>query len=186
MRINAPAPLPACLSLLKGGDRRSIGAANQVVDAVLAHPALFAEVMRGLLGADPLIAARCADVAEKVSAVHPQYLQPYAPRLLALAQAPYAEVRWHIAQMLPRLVLDTPARHNALRILFDYLRDDSRIVRTFALQALTEFAQRDTKLRARVVALLAEASKHGSAAMQARSRKLLSELDMRTRASAQA
>lgn len=63
--------------LLSGGDRRSIGAANQVVPMVLAEPALVAQVFAGFTSDDPVVRMRCADVAEKVTAQQPELLQPY-------------------------------------------------------------------------------------------------------------
>ena len=46
--------MDATLTKLKGSDRRSIGCANEVVETVLQRPALFHQIMRGLLHADPV------------------------------------------------------------------------------------------------------------------------------------
>lgn len=89
---------------LAGGDRRSIGRSNAVVGKVLKEPGRFAEIIDGMTHSDLLIRMRCADVAEKVSARHPEWLQCYKRRLLGLAaSATEQELRWHLAQMLPRL-----------------------------------------------------------------------------------
>jgi len=45
----------ALLERLAGGDRRSIGAADEVVKAVRRRPALFGVVMRGLFSSDPQV-----------------------------------------------------------------------------------------------------------------------------------
>ena len=62
------------LRTLSGGDRRSIGKADRVVEQVLKTPALLGDVVRGFSHDDPVIRMRSADVAEKVSAVHPEWL----------------------------------------------------------------------------------------------------------------
>jgi hypothetical protein len=88
------------------------------------------------------------------------------------------KVRWHVAQMLPpRLQLSSDEREIAFSILLDCLDDESRIVKTFSMQALAELAGDDTSLRARVVALLEDPSKTGSPAMRTRCRKLLDRLN---------
>ncbi len=94
------------LAQLAGGDRRSIGNANRVVRQVLADPGKFGAVIAGLSSEDPLVAMRCADAAEKISALHPDWLRPYKRILLAHArQSAAKEMRWHLAQTLPRLAL---------------------------------------------------------------------------------
>lgn len=162
---------------LRGGDRRSIGNSNAVVGKVLRNPARFAEIIDGLTHDDPLVRMRCADVAEKVSLRHPDWLQPHSGRLLTLAaRSQEQEVRWHLAQMLPRLDLTRTRRRQAETILLGYLDDESRIVKTFAMQALADFAIKDLAFRRRLLPLLGRLGKSGSPAMRARARKLLASL----------
>ena len=74
--------MSAILQKLKGGDRRSIGRAPEVVADILETPALFAEVFEGMHDSDPLVRMRSADALEKISAEHPEYLQPFKNRLI--------------------------------------------------------------------------------------------------------
>jgi hypothetical protein len=165
------------LKTLSGGDRRSIGKAAQVVEWVLKTPALLGDVVRGFTHDDPLIRMRCADVAEKVSVVHPEWLQRHKQALLSFASVVQEkEVRWHMAQMLPRLELSPSERRTAVALLFKYLDDESRIVKTWSMQALFEMSEKDARLRARVVPLLDAAVKSGSAAERSRAKKLLQAL----------
>jgi hypothetical protein len=158
---------------LAGGDRRSIGGANAVVLDVMREPFRFAEIIDGLTNLDRLIRMRCADVAEKVSSRHPDWLQPHKGRLLELAEvAEEQELRWHLAQMLPRLGLDRRQRRRAEAVLIEYLKDESRIVQAFALQALADLAAHDVKLRQRVLPLIEQMEATGSPAVRARARKL--------------
>jgi len=159
---------------LRGGDRRSIGRADEVAQEISANPKLFAQVLVAVLGADPLIRMRAADAIQKASAINPKLLQPHKRIILRkIAVIPQQEVRWHVAQIIPQLKLTPKERDHAVAILFDYLEDKSSIVKTFAMQALADLAQTDYDLRERVVPILEFLTANGTAAMRARGRKLL-------------
>jgi hypothetical protein len=165
------------LELLEGGDRRFIGRSEQVVATVLAHPELFAELFEGMSAANPLVRMRVADAVEKVTAQHPEWLVPYKQHLLyEIALIPQQEVRWHTAQLFPRLLLETEERSFVLDILESYLQDASRIVKAFSMQALAELAEQDPSLISRVMPRLEELVETGSPAMKSRGRKLLARL----------
>lgn len=165
------------LDKLRGGDRRSIGRVDEVVGDVLEEPSLFASVFRGMLSNDAVVRMRAADAVEKITAKHPEYLQSYKAMLIQqVAEVDQQEVRWHVAQMLPRLDLSEDERARAVEILFDYLNDESKIVKTFAMQALADLAEGDAELRLRVIDVLEEATRTGSPAMKSRGRKLLERL----------
>jgi hypothetical protein len=168
------------LARLEGGDRRSIGRADEVAAEVERNPRLFPELIAGLWSADALVRMRAADATEKVTRESPILLQPYKRRLLGLmADASEQELRWHLAAIVPRLWLDAAERKLASSLLRGYLEDRSSIVRTFALQGLAELAEDDSSLRPGVIALLRGAVRDGTPAMRARSRKLLLGLERR-------
>ena len=132
------------LKKLQRGDRRSIGRVEEVVDNVLGTPSLFAELINGLFVADPVVRMRTADAVEKITVDQPELLQPYKRKLIRLAgQTDQQEIRWHMAQILPRLALKPGDRKTIVEIMFTYLNDKSNIVVTFALQALADFAAED-------------------------------------------
>ena len=165
------------LKKLEGGDRRSIGRVDEVVAEVLNDPSLFEAVFNAMLSDDPIIRMRSADAVEKITAKHPEYLQPYKRKLIQqVAKIEQQEVRWHVAQMFPRLELSKEERAVIVEILLDYLNDKSKIVKTFSMQALADFAERDASLRFKVIKLLEELTRTGSPAMQSRGRKLLERL----------
>lgn len=162
---------------LEGGDRRSVGRSGEVVADVLAEPQLFEVVFEAMLAGDPVIRLRAADAAEKITATRPELLQPHKRRLLStVAAQPQQEVRWHVAQMLPRLQLTRRERAAAVERLFEYLDDESRIVKTCAMQALADLSADDEGLRRRVVPLLRQLTETGSPAMRSRGRRLLTAL----------
>jgi|CXWL01.1.fsa_nt_gi HEAT repeat protein len=176
---------PSILRKLKGGDRRSIGRSSEVVADVLADPRLFGALFAGLSVDDPVVRARAADAIEKISTVHPEYLRPYRAALLGeLSRCDQKEVRWHVAQLLPRLRWNVRDRQKVCDILTDYLRDSSSIVKTFAMQALANLTAQAPELRPAVLRQLQKLTVSGTPAMRSRGRKLLKELNGSTRRSA--
>ena len=175
--MNLRMPSQPVSALLRGGDRRPIGRSSQIVHLVLRAPGRFAELIECLWSDDPIVRMRAADAAEKISAVQPDLLKPYKTELLGvLAEAEQIELRWHLAQMIPRLPITKPEIVRAAQTLQGYLEDRSSIVRTFALQALADLSRKDAELRPMVMELLEQSMVRGTAAMKARARKLLKEL----------
>jgi hypothetical protein len=161
--------------MLEGSDRRSIGQADQVAGLILKQPKLLRELISCLWREDPVVRMRAADAAEKVSAQNPRLLARYKAQLLGLlAETTQIELRWHLAQMVPRLPLTSSERKRAAASLRRYLEDDrSSIVRTWSLNALAELSQNDAALRSETKQLLEEALHSGTPAMKARARTLL-------------
>lgn len=165
------------LDMLTGGDRRSIGQANEVVAAVLRDQSLFGVVFGGLASDVALVRMRAADALEKITAKQPEWLQPYKEQLIRqVARSREQEVRWHVAQMFPRVQANQEERAAMVTILLDYLGDKSKIVKTFSLQALADLAEQDVALRHEVITVLEEQTRTGSPAMKSRGRKLLRKL----------
>jgi hypothetical protein len=165
------------LQQLRGGDRRSIRGVPEVVAQVLSEPSLFPIVFDGMADADPLVRMRSADAVEKITAARPEYLAPYKKQVLRLAaSAAQQEVRWHLAQLFSRLELSAAERRQVVELLSSYLTDESRIVKTFSMQALAEIAALDAELRAPIIARLERLTRTGSPAMKSRGRKLLLRL----------
>ncbi|NOT99360.1 MAG: hypothetical protein HOO97_09770 [Sideroxydans sp.] len=159
----------AILKMLQGGDRRSIGRSNEVVALVLEKPESFDVLMSGMKLDDPLVAMRCADAAEKITVLHPEYLQPYKRVLIdELSKVEQKEVRWHVAAMLPRLPLTSKEQQRVIEILLAYTNDRSSIVKTLAMQALADLALRDVKLKPLVLKHIEEMMVIGTPAMRAR------------------
>jgi len=171
-------PRKHILPLLQGGDRRMIGRSDQVAAIVAEAPEFFPELIAGLWSEDPLVRMRAADAAEKVTRKKRELLQPYKKELLGLmAETEQQELRWHLAAMVPRLLLSAKQRNLATSLLVGYLEDRSSIVKTFALQGLADLAQDDPSIRPGVIEILREATRSGTPAMKARSRKLLLRLE---------
>lgn len=166
------------LDLLRGGDRRMVRGVAEVVEQVRASPAMFDQLIAGMQYDDPLVRMRSADAAEKLTRDHPDWLQPHKRILLNdISQCTQQEVRWHVAQMLPRLKLTRRECEQVMRLLMEYLHDKSRIVQVSALQAMADLCQQDVAFNPQVVDIIRTHSKNGGPAVKARCRKLLIQLD---------
>ena len=169
------------LKKLKGNDRRSIGRSNEVVKEVFANPNLFGDLFEGMLSAAPIIRMRAADAVEKITSKHPELLQPYKSKIIQqVSKIEQQEVRWHVAQLFSRLLLTQRERCVVVGILYNFLKDKSKIVRTFSMQALADIAEKDVELRAPIIEKLVELTKTGSPAMKSRGKKVLAKLKRST------
>jgi hypothetical protein len=165
------------LEKLKGGDLRSIGRSEEVVEAVLSEPGLFAVLMSGLTADDARVRMRAADAAEKVTVSHPEWLAPYKEYLLnEVVKMDQQEVRWHAAIMFTRLKLTKNERARVASLLKGWLDDKSRIVQAFSLQALADLSKQDAGLRSEVRRLIEGKIKTGAASVQSRAKRLLKGL----------
>jgi len=164
--------------LLMGGDRRSIGRVDEVLELVLGQPKRVSELAKLLWDSDAVVRMRAADALEKISRERPEWIDPFKPNLLGLmAETGQQELRWHLAAIVPRVQLTPAESSRAVVILKGYLTDRSSIVKTFAMQGLWELTQLNAESRSEVVELVRELVKTGTAAMRARGRKLLREVD---------
>ncbi len=165
-------------AILAGGDRRSIGRSNDVVALIRLFPKKFAPLVGYLWDADPLVRMRAADALEKISREQPARLQRYKTQLLGLlAETTQQEVRWHLAVMVPRLRLSAAECGRVAGLLQRYLEDRSSIVKTFALQGLTDLTRQNAALRPLVLELVRSRARSGTPAMRARGRILLQQLE---------
>jgi hypothetical protein len=132
------------LDKLKGGDLRSIGKTEEVVQDILDNPALFSEVFEGMMSEDPVIRMRSADTIEKVSRKHAEYLQPFKGSLIKkVAKIEQKEVQWHVAQMFSYLKVNKSEKEEIIEILFrwtDY-NNRSKIVIVNSMDTLAHLAK---------------------------------------------
>ena len=168
----------AILQKLAGGDLRSKGRSEEVVEDILNNPDLFGVVFAGMLIDDPVVRMRSADAIEKVSAKHPELLQPYKRRLInEVARIEQKEVRWHVAQMFSCVDLTPTERNEVVSVLKSYLEDQSKIVKTFAMQALADLAFQEESIRPEIRELIQNLMSAGSPAMRTRGKRLIAKLD---------
>jgi hypothetical protein len=168
---------PQIRSLLRHGDRRTVGKVAEVVHAVLQDPKLTSSLIECAFDKDAAVRMRAADALEKVSRKRIDELQPYTAALLGLfEETEQQELRWHLAVLLPRLRLNANERRRTSQALARCIDAKSSIVRTFALQGLADLTVQEPSLIPLTVDLLMSAERSGTPAMKARSRKLLHKL----------
>lgn len=165
------------LNKLEEGDLRSIGNVPEIVDMALDNPKMFDFVVKGMVHADAGVRMRASDAVEKITRIKPEFLKPYKEYLLKeVILQTQQEVRWHLAQVIPRLELNDLERTQAVEELFTFLDDPSKIVQTNALQALVDLAWENDRLFSRVKIAVENLVETGSPAVKNRADKLLPTL----------
>lgn len=165
------------LERLTGGDPRFLGEVDLIVTEVHRRPELLVDLVACLKSPDELVQARTANALKKIAAFDPTPLQPFAaPILKAWRSAHPLTAQWNLTLVVGKLELKPKQRALAHDLLFEGLSSKSSLQRTFSMQALTDLAAQDPSLRERLVPLLDRLTTVGTAAMQARGRKLLRQL----------
>ena len=165
------------LDMLIPGDLRMKGNSEKVVERILTNTRELDLLIACLSEDVEAMRMRCCDAMEKISRSHPQWFNRYKSRLLKVAkQEKQKEVRWHLAQIIPRLSLTAGQKYTAYTTFQTYLNDKSSIVKTFAMQALVDLAQQDNSLINETRKTIQVLTKTGTPAMQSRGRQLLKTL----------
>lgn len=134
--------------LLKGGDRRSIGRANDLV-ALVTDQELFDELFEALYHPDRRVAMRAVDAIEKIAIKNSFFLHQHKKAILMLCNtAADIELKWHLALIVVRLDLTKQETGLVWQLLSDWAMDkkESKIVRVNALQGLYMLTQRHAGL----------------------------------------
>lgn len=164
--------------MLSGGDLRSIGKSNIVVSAIRSQQD-FDRLFECLYYNERLVVMRAADAIEKITIQSPDYLKKYKEAIIKLCRtAENKELQWHLALLIPRLSLDKKELSNVWNILIKWTKDknNSRIVRVNALQALFELNQMDNTYNTDFYFILEKLGKENISSIQARIRLLKNEM----------
>ena len=103
-------------------------------------------------------------------------LQAFKQQLLQeLPLIEQCEVRWHVAQMLPRLVMNEAELSTAVDALYSFLDAKSKIVQVNAMQALADIAAVHSSMQAELGQLFQTRASVGSSAVRARARELAAQ-----------
>ncbi len=169
--------IPDIIERLRGGDLRSIGKANEIVQEVKNNPVLFDTVFNGLSNDEPVVRMRAADVIEKVTRDKPELLTDYTSKVISILKvADQQEVCWHMAQIAPRLNYTSLEENRIIEILKAYLMHKSKIVRVSAMESLAVIAENNNDIMSEVIDIIKVQIQDGGPAVQSRGRKLLERL----------
>jgi len=166
------------LKMLCGGDRRSIGRSDEVVQIILLQPEEFDNLFQGFYDPDPIIKMRTADAVEKITAQKPDLLTPYKQNIMGLIEKTgQMEVQWHLVQILPRLPLTKAEIVNTYQMVEKYLTSSSAIVKTFTYQCFFELALQQPCLLSQTRKHLEIGIRSTTKAVRSRCRRLLKEIE---------
>lgn len=167
--------------MLRGGDPRSLGRAEEVVELVLEHPERFDALFECVFAANEVVRMRAADALEKILRKRPDLALPHRERLLAdVAAIRQPSVQWHLAQILARVELTAAQRDRAIAILRRNLTEyDDWIVINLTLEALAHFAADDATLRQELIPILRSHTDAPRRSIAKRATRLLAQLEAR-------
>ncbi|WP_207457747.1 ACT domain-containing protein [Azospirillum sp. SYSU D00513] len=167
-------------ALLALGDPRSFADLPSVAEAVAADPARLPDLVGCLFDANPDVRMRAADALDRLSRIGAGLLDPFVEQFLTEAAAiEQAEVRWHLAQTLPRLTLDPEQRRRAAALLEAWFAaPGSRIVQSSALQAMVDLAEKNPELREASADMLGRAMRSRVPSLAARARRILKPFEV--------
>lgn len=163
---------------LKGGDLRSIGNVSTII-AEVSDQKKFDDLFEDLFHPERLIVMRTADAIEKITIAHPEYLESHKDKLLELLNtANHIELKWHLAQLMPRLILRLKLGEDETGMVWDKLtrwaldKTGSRIVRVNSIQALYDIQNQYPELKKDFTDTLAKLDRGNIPSMVARIKKL--------------
>ena len=167
------------LNLLLEGDRRTVGRVADAVRLALDEPKHIAELMDLLTDPRAEVRMRASDALEKATVQRSDLLAPHKDHLLELTEdAVQSEVRWHLAQIVTRLDLERDEIDDLSHVFSKWFRRAaSKIVRTAALQAMFDLAQKDGRLIGPAQQMLEDGLNSPVPALCARARKLKGPLE---------
>ncbi|MEN7548203.1 hypothetical protein AAG747_09800 [Rapidithrix thailandica] len=171
--------MPELLEKLQGGDLKSLGKVPEVIEEIGENQDKFDEVFDGIFTPDPVIRKRAATAVEKISQKHPDLLRPHKKLLLKhLPKIKQHEVKWNLAQTLPRLKMSRNERSYTIDILLYWLRTEmkSKNVMLHCMEALAQLAQNDLFLQKEVVLEIEFQSHSGNTAVKASAQKILKDM----------
>lgn len=166
--------MPDFAPLLLGKDLRTIKNADKVAQLVK-DQASFDDLFALLFHHERPLVMRAADAVEKVTIKHKEFLAPYKTQLLSLLKgATNIELKWHIAQLIPRIPLDPHEQKEVWSILSYWAQNpnESKIVRANSLQGLFELSEQTQAFRNDLVAVLDAVSHERIPSLIARIKKL--------------
>lgn len=130
-------------NLLLGRDLRPIRQNSIVVQSVH-DQRTFDELFSLIFHHERPLVMRAIDAVKKVTSKHPEFLYPHKVQLLTvLKSADHKELKWHIAQLVTRIDLNTEELNDVWHTLA-YLtlnKNEGKIVRVNALQGLFDLSR---------------------------------------------
>ena len=157
------------IELLKAGDLRSDGNADQVAGIVLKDTKRLSNLLPCLDHPDSVIRAHAAHAIEVITRVKPDLLVGETRRLIQRAEADaYPIVRWHMVMALGHMsgLIKDPVP--AAEALLARLKDTSPLVRSWTVYSLVAMGRSHPEQAARIITTLRDHGKDHSPAVRSR------------------
>jgi hypothetical protein len=164
--------------LLLGKDFRTNFKNKAVVEAVRDQLS-FDELFALLWHHERTLVMRAADAVEKVTMQRKEFLEPHKAQLLSLLRsAVNKELKWHVAQLVPRLNLADEERNEVWKVLSYWAQNpnESKIVRVNSLQGLFDLTQQAPLLKQDFQHVISNLEREPISSVQARIKKLKKRL----------
>jgi hypothetical protein len=131
-------------TLLAGGDPRSLGNTDKVIDYVLRDKTKLTELFDCVDASNEIVRMRACDALEKICRQKPQWFKPYAEAILnRWPEIDQPSVQWHLAQILSEIELKPKEIRLAVNILKNNLGStDDWIVENLTLESLATFTRK--------------------------------------------
>jgi hypothetical protein len=160
--------------LLTGKDLRRLRNNKKVVDAVHDQRG-FDELFELIFDQDRSVVMRAVDAVEKITVRDPKYLIPHRAQLLnVFMSADHKELKWHIAQLIPRIDLSKKELRDVSRVLAYWAGDEneSRLVRVNSLQGLYDLSLNRPELKENFLTTMKLMEREAIPSIQARIRNI--------------
>lgn len=162
-----------------GGKLNTLGRADEVLQAVLNDHSRMDELYQCIFADDAWARMRAIDTFEKVCRVQPDWITPYAGRLLHdVAANDQPSVQWHLAEMFAEVELTPDERAQAITIMKRNLStlDIDWIVAAHCMKTLASYVQKGRMPADELIPLLKIQQGHHSKSVVKKAAKLLEEM----------
>ena len=165
------------LQKLSGGDLRSDGRANEVAEEVNRNPQLLEQLLEGLSEPDDVIRARTAHALERISRTNQGLFRGLMPQLInPSVNDRIPMVRWHLAMIFGNTASTVVDNKPVVSALLRLLKDESAIVRCWAISSLCIIGRRDKRRRRRIIDAIGTLQRDKSVAIRTRTAEALKVL----------
>ncbi len=165
-------------TLLSGSDLRTLGKSGVIISKIKDQKD-FDELFDFIFHPERTIVMRAADVVEKITLHHPDFLTVHKDELLALLhQAANKELQWHIAILVTRVELNEKEVQRVWNKLKSWANNSgsARIVRVASLQGLYEITKKKPRLLKSFLSFAEKIEKEEIPSINARMRHIRKEI----------
>ncbi|MEL6674648.1 MAG: hypothetical protein AAFR61_20725 [Bacteroidota bacterium] len=166
---------------LTGGHPNSLGNTIEVVEDVLAQPALFDELFHGYFSEDEVVRLRVSNAMKRICKANRSLLLPYIDRFQTdIAAIDQASTQWTLASLFSMLDKDmSPAQLQKAREIVQHnlATHDDWIVLNTSMETLATWAKKDEALKAWLMPHLTRLSQDSRKSVKGKATKWLAKLN---------